>query len=339
MFEKQFDDAVLVAAYMKHKSQTKAAEEVGCSRETVARAVRRAGIPLTGRKNNGYHEGNHKGNYGGGSPLKITDGQILAGIKEGLTRQQIADKYGVHVENLARRMHRLGVHAKYSQHQGFAHIYGDCWHYVSSQDEKCKQKFTEFEYLESRMKKRGCGRIRMRCKKCGSIIERSNTCLRNSISIKCDRCEDEKKTLEARADMVRFFIALKSYKTPKRCVVCGEEFYSPYETKRYCSDRCKQKGKSKSKGHTGDYRHRARKYGCEYEPGITLKKVYERDHGICQICGLAVDWSDNTWGKTGAFYPSIDHIKAFANGGSHTWDNVQLAHIICNSYKRDLITV
>jgi hypothetical protein len=25
-----------------------------------------------------------------------------------------------------------------------------------------------------------------------------------------------------------------------------------------------------------------------------------------------------------------------ANGGTHTWDNVQCAHAICNSYKRDL---
>lgn len=35
-------------------------------------------------------------------------------------------------------------------------------------------------------------------------------------------------------------------------------------------------------------------------------------------------------------YPTIDHIVAMANGGGHTWDNVQLAHAICNSYKRDL---
>lgn len=51
------------------------------------------------------------------------------------------------------------------------------------------------------------------------------------------------------------------------------------------------------------------------------------------------DWNDRSWnGVFGALYPTVDHITALANGGGHTWDNVQLAHAICNSYKRDLIT-
>lgn len=326
MFEKQFNDAVLVAAYMKHKSQTKAAEEVGCSRETVARAVRRAGIPLTGRKNNG----DHKGNYGGGSPMKITDRQILAGIKEGLTRQQIADKYGVHVENLARRMHRLGVHAAYNRPS--KKELG--WHWTSgtaAMVERCQNGRFELVSFKS-------DRLRIRCRACGSIVDRARSTIRKK-NISCDGC---KAVRDRETALARLAVVLSVYaesKKPKVCESCGKTFYSRYSTKKYCSDRCKAKAKRKRNGHTDDYRHRARKYGCEYEPGITLKKVYERDHGICQICGLAVDWSDNTWGKTGAFYPSIDHIKAFANGGSHTWDNVQLAHIICNSYKRDLITV
>ena len=32
-------------------------------------------------------------------------------------------------------------------------------------------------------------------------------------------------------------------------------------------------------------------------------------------------------------YPSIEHIKPAALGGSHTWDNVKLAHRRCNSLK------
>jgi 5-methylcytosine-specific restriction endonuclease McrA len=35
--------------------------------------------------------------------------------------------------------------------------------------------------------------------------------------------------------------------------------------------------------------------------------------------------------------PTVDHIIPLAKGGTHTWDNVQLAHWSCNSDKRDII--
>ena len=37
----------------------------------------------------------------------------------------------------------------------------------------------------------------------------------------------------------------------------------------------------------------------------------------------------------GKNYPSIDHVNALANGGTHTWDNVRLAHCECNRRKSD----
>jgi 5-methylcytosine-specific restriction endonuclease McrA len=77
-------------------------------------------------------------------------------------------------------------------------------------------------------------------------------------------------------------------------------------------------------------------YLAHYDPSITLKKLYERDGGICQICGKPCDWNDMEWGHSGPTYPSLDHIVPRANGGEHTWDNVQLAHCMCNSKKRDL---
>ena len=76
--------------------------------------------------------------------------------------------------------------------------------------------------------------------------------------------------------------------------------------------------------------------GVEYTPGITLKKLYERDGGVCQICGERVDYRDRAYGVSCPTYPSIDHIIAMKNCGGHTWDNVQLAHMLCNSHKRDL---
>lgn len=36
-------------------------------------------------------------------------------------------------------------------------------------------------------------------------------------------------------------------------------------------------------------------------------------------------------------YPSIDHVIPISKGGTHTWDNVRLAHHHCNSIKKDSI--
>ena len=72
---------------------------------------------------------------------------------------------------------------------------------------------------------------------------------------------------------------------------------------------------------------------------ITLNELYERDNGICKLCGHPCDWEDYTRsGETfiaGDYYPSIDHIKPLSKGGEHNWSNVQLAHRICNSIKSD----
>lgn len=70
---------------------------------------------------------------------------------------------------------------------------------------------------------------------------------------------------------------------------------------------------------------------------ITLKKLYARDNGICAICGEKTNYKDfrleNKQFYAGKNYPSIDHIKPLSKGGLHSWDNVQLAHMICNAIK------
>ena len=47
------------------------------------------------------------------------------------------------------------------------------------------------------------------------------------------------------------------------------------------------------------------------------------------------EWTDHTGPK----HPTIDHIIPMSKGGGHVWDNVQVAHAICNSIKRDSIEV
>ena len=63
---------------------------------------------------------------------------------------------------------------------------------------------------------------------------------------------------------------------------------------------------------------------------INKLKVYIEDNWMCQICGDPVDPELKF---PHLFSASLDHIKPISKGGLHTRDNVQLAHLICNSKK------
>ena len=137
------------------------------------------------------------------------------------------------------------------------------------------------------------------------------------------------------------------------CEICGK----PYTVKEYvescglkkaqdngvCSDECRRKKLNRSvrdsrkrRGVSDTHRARARKYGCAYDSSVTLPKLIKRDGLRCAICGEMCDPNDRSWNKNmGAMSPTIDHIIPMAKGGGHVWDNVQVAHAICNSYKSD----
>lgn len=72
--------------------------------------------------------------------------------------------------------------------------------------------------------------------------------------------------------------------------------------------------------------------------GIKWRDIAKRDHMRCQICGRVVDASDKWRSASGRWcfgraYPTVDHIIALHNGGTDTYDNVQLACKHCNSKK------
>lgn len=195
-----YSDAEIVSCYLEYKSQIKAAVVLGISRETVARAVRRSGIVLDGRKHN-------KGNLNGQE--KITDAELLEEAKT-MTRFEIAYKHGMNVCNVDRRLHRLGI---------------------------------------------SC--VKAKPSKLGKV------------------------------------------------------------------------------GSSRHYHERALFFGVDYDQTITLKKLILRDKGICKICGKPIDLSDISKHAVGNYYPSVDHIIPMSKGGGHVWENVQLAHMICNSKKGD----
>lgn len=166
------------------------------------------------------------------------------------------------------------------------------------------------------------------CKVCGCVFH-SEIASRVFCSKECAKKDkirkknerEKRKTAKKQAEEI---------KKEKVCKCCGAIFHSTYATRKLC-DECQTLSKY------CDHKLRALKYGVEYDPSVKLDKLIERDSNICQICGFPCDRSDNRWSeKYGPLSPTIDHIIAMVNGGGHTWENVQLAHAICNSVKRDL---
>lgn len=308
--------------YISTKSEIDTARIIGCSPTTVCRYVKENGLGV-GRG------GNQK------KQRKITDDQLLNACKV-MSRQEIADHFNMHPENLSRRMRKLGVYALKMKSDGssvFATNKAKTfdWHETlngKSFVEKYQGDCFEFVAYKDR-------RYRLRCKQCGFVIERASSTIRQK-TCKCDACEakaKEKQELQNVRERLILTLKLAAEKeTPKTCAGCGKTFYSQIAEQKYCSKTCKKRNRSSS-----NIRKRCRKYGADYEKGITLRLVSERDNGICQICGKKVDWNDRSYTDWfGAMYPTIDHKIALANGGTHSWDNVQLAHAICNSFKRDL---
>lgn len=97
MFEKKYDDNVLVEAYLEMHSTTKAAQELGCSYESIRRACKKNGITLDGRKHNGKNQSK-----------KITDEELKDEIKK-LSVADIARKYDMHIDRVYSRLRKLGI--------------------------------------------------------------------------------------------------------------------------------------------------------------------------------------------------------------------------------------
>lgn len=117
------------------------------------------------------------------------------------------------------------------------------------------------------------------------------------------------------------------------CEVCGKEFETPFPYAVTCSKECSKF----LKRNKHDHRIELLKSNGEVDTSITLDKLIERDEGICHICGEKIDKEDYSYIDgvkcVGNSYPSIDHVIPVSKGGTHTWDNVKLAHMVCNARK------
>lgn len=193
-------------------------------------------------------------------------------------------------------------------------------------------------------KKRGCecsagvAEVTLRCNVCGGVRV---TRLSTIAGITCSTCkanqrEAERIRKQKEREAKRRKRIEKSYKQQSfklcKCKQCGRQFVS-MKARAFCSDRCARKSYDKAK----ELKRRARLKSQLVDSDISLQRLYDRDSGVCYICGGACDWNDCEWkGDTfyaGNMYPSIDHVVPLAKNGKHAWSNVRLAHRICNSVK------
>lgn len=187
--------------------------------------------------------------------------------------------------------------------------------------------------------------MELKCRKCNSVIRKSAVTVRKAKTINCPVCSkihkqeqiqerENERIKREQAKIERFWsqnFEQASFNM-KECPECGLLFIGKY---KYCSDDCKRKSLNRKM----DQRIR-KKYKSNTD--ITLKKLFNRDKGVCWLCGDKCDYEDYSRDEKGSFiagknYPSIDHVYPLSKGGVHSWNNVRLAHFYCNTIKSDKV--
>lgn len=161
------------------------------------------------------------------------------------------------------------------------------------------------------------GAALLRCNTCGEIVTRSMSMLRKRKRIVCPKC----------AGMY-----------DRVCVICGRIFTASQYRQVCCSEKCTDINRKAKHNIRRDTRLNRNNM---VDKDITLVSLYKRDGGLCHLCGTSCRLDDYTT-QGGAFiagdwYPSIDHVKPLSCGGVHSWDNVKLAHRICNRKKSNIL--
>ena len=202
------------------------------------------------------------------------------------------------------------------------------------------------------------GKFKMQCKTCGHVQERNAQLARPSRDkvLSCDYCSElarnrmalievinkeirqinkqKKKEIQLEIDMLHKIS--NNHKHYLTCEECGKQYFSS-RNRITCSIECGKKRQNRMKEINRRYKL---KENGKIHWDIALDKLIDRDNNTCYICGKKCDKNDYITREDGVHisgenYPSIDHVKPVAKGGTHTWDNVKLAHRGCNCKKRD----
>lgn len=229
--------------------------------------------------------------------------------------------------------------------------------------EKFNTKFSgRFEYVGGYISSNE--KFMYKCIQCGELKERTAQCVRaNHKGIMCKKCnkikQENKKTkkdcikkekqmqkeidiklkLKLKPELKALLNIANKHKYYNKCGECGRFYFSSKE-KQTCSLKCCNKRSNRLK----EIKRRNKfKENGKINWDISLFKLCERDKRMCYLCNKEVNLKDYITTSDGTFiagndYPSIDHIFPVSKGGTHTWNNIRLAHRYCNSIKSDKTT-
>jgi len=209
--------------------------------------------------------------------------------------------------------------------------------------QRVKTKTPRFEYIGGTIKD---DYLYIMCRDCGSMFKRTKQSFRPSESghIICQHCNSILDDIKKR-EHIKERTALLEEKREKRCEkklaehkrickYCGKEFLSGRNQYTYCSADCRNRYKNR----LHELNRRIKIKANIRDSGISIEKLIKRDGCKCWLCGKDVDKTDYCVRHDGTFvagpnYPSIEHVVALSNGGQHSWNNVKLAHVYCNTLK------
>jgi len=279
---------------------------------------------------------------------KIRDLQIVSLRKQGYSQSELSEMFGL--TSVAHICRRYGVDGVMSSRKASpVHIYGRGNQHSKRTEEERKQYVESllpegFSYVGGYI---DCDhKVTIRCETCGFVFERSMVAIRKGNQTTCESCqnakkEQAKKEKEARAAEKQITanqrkadrladIMLRTFQT--ECYECGKIFVTHNPRQKRCSEECMRKAANRLSSHRKDRRIPKDK---RVDRGITAMALYNRDKGVCWICGGLCDPNDKqTINGTiicGNMYPSVDHIIPVCEGGEDSWENVRLAHRICNT--------
>ena len=300
---------------------------------------------------------------GAGLPKKMTRQQksIMKLRKQGKCSAEIAAELGIKIDTVNATANAIGMPFTEEEKQRsiligrkkmIASQYGGKEKRRQRQIDFIANHYPQFEYVSGYVSSDDY--MELRCKECGTIFKRYAGYVRRlEAGINCPTCKEKRKKCkqeelarreaekeaerqEEKRRKTEAFWGQKFQQVSfqmRQCKECGTLYIGGGGC--YCSDECKRKHINRKHDKRLDRAKRIDK-------SISLKKLYNRDKGICWICGGKCDYKDyvkdeNGYFIVGANYPSIDHVYPLSKGGNHEWNNVRLAHHYCNTLKSDRV--
>lgn len=204
--------------------------------------------------------------------------------------------------------------------------------YINNFNSRVGYKYILIEYKDK-------DNVTVECKVCGGKFTRTSSLI---LRVNCPVCKEQRAKLKALNNSITKATLNTVKENRKQLNDLSKRIYKAIEKKKkqaIAEEQRKERRREANKLRELKREGRIKNNG-RVDKDITLEKLFARDKGICSLCGTECNYTDCKTDDRGYFitgntYPSIDHIMPLSKGGTHTWDNVQLAHFYCNSKKRN----